>query len=49
MPLYVYLCKDCNKLFELIVKLADSDKPIKCKYCENEMQKIMTPVSFKVN
>lgn len=46
MPLYTYHCKDCAKLFELIVKLEDVDKEIKCPSCGKTLKKQMDAPYF---
>jgi putative FmdB family regulatory protein len=34
MPVYDYVCKDCNKSFELVLTLSEHDKDIiKCPKC----------------
>ena len=38
MPLYEYYCLDCMKIFEIIKKLKDFDKPVKCPYCGKELK-----------
>ena len=46
MPLYVYYCRKCMKVYEAIVPLKDWDKPVKCPHCEEEMKKQPAPVMF---
>jgi len=48
MPLYVYTCKKCAKLFEILVSLNEYDKPIKCPHCGEKLNRIMCPVRFKI-
>ncbi len=48
MPIYDFSCEKCNKVFEVIVPLVDCLKPLKCKYCDEEMKKIIKPCFFKV-
>jgi len=33
MPIYEYLCLDCNKTFDEIRPIRDADKPIECQDC----------------
>jgi len=33
MPVYDYICKDCNKPFELVLTLSEHEKDIKCPKC----------------
>ncbi|MGA8150886.1 MAG: zinc ribbon domain-containing protein [Terriglobales bacterium] len=34
MPVYDYICKDCNKTFEKIITLTEHEKEaISCPYC----------------
>ena len=33
MPLYDYVCNDCNKTFELVLTLKEHDTEIKCPKC----------------
>ena len=49
MPLYLYSCKNCERLWELLVKLADFDKEIECPKCGGKVKRLMTPVRFSVN
>jgi putative FmdB family regulatory protein len=49
MPLYVYKCDKCKKVFEILIPLKDSDKVVDCRYCEKPLEKLMTPVSFRIN
>ncbi len=49
MPLYIFSCKKCERLWELLVKLADFDKEIECPECGEKVQRLMTPVRFSVN
>jgi len=36
MPLYEYRCKSCEKKFETLVSLRESDDPVKCPDCGSE-------------
>ena len=35
MPLYSYQCKDCDHVFELLIKSEDRDKEHACPECGN--------------
>ena len=48
MPLFDFICKKCEKIFEVIVPLSYSKKKIKCPYCKKQLKKLMSPVYFKV-
>lgn len=47
--LYTYSCEDCLKQFEIQKPLAESEDPVPCPYCEKDMQKVITPVPFRIN
>jgi putative FmdB family regulatory protein len=49
MPLYTYSCTDCLTIYEMIVKLKDCDRPIRCPKCDKELKKQMDAPSFKIN
>jgi putative FmdB family regulatory protein len=49
VPLYCFVCKKCEKMFEAIVPLSDSDKEVKCQYCGKPLKKLITGCAFKVN
>jgi putative FmdB family regulatory protein len=36
MPLYEYVCDDCNEQFDALRSIADADVPIACPQCEGE-------------
>jgi len=33
MPIYEYLCQDCDLLIEIIRPIKDADMPVLCKRC----------------
>jgi len=35
MPLYEYLCADCETPFEALRPMSESDRPMACPYCAN--------------
>ena len=35
MPIYEYLCRDCNKRFERIRPMKDADAEIECQFCRS--------------
>jgi putative FmdB family regulatory protein len=37
MPLYEYRCTVCNKTFEKLRGMRDSDKDVRCPECESEL------------
>lgn len=49
MPLFIYVCTKCEKIFEMMVPLARTGESIKCPKCKRKMKKIITPPNFKVN
>jgi len=48
MPLYTYTCKECLKYYELLVKLKDADKEIKCPHCDKPLKKQMDAPYFTI-
>ena len=49
MPLYLYQCKKCNKLWELLIKLIDFDKEVKCPDCGETLKRLVCPVPFRMD
>ncbi len=51
MPLYEYYCRKCDKVFETLRSLRQSEQPAPCPACGREAQRIMptsfAPMSFK--
>lgn len=42
MPLYEYLCPDCDEVFEEYFKLSEDSSRVKCKSCQVLAPKIMS-------
>ncbi len=36
MPLYEYVCSDCETRFDALRSMADADAPIACPHCDSE-------------
>jgi putative FmdB family regulatory protein len=36
MPIYEYICRDCEIKFEVLRSFSRADDPIECKICEGE-------------
>ncbi len=36
MPIYEYVCRDCNSRFEVIRPMKEADQPQHCKKCQSE-------------
>ncbi len=45
MPLYEYYCDNCDKVFEALGSIKDSDQPAKCAHCGADADRIM-PTTF---
>jgi putative FmdB family regulatory protein len=39
MPIYEYICEDCDTRFDVIRMIKDADAPISCKECESRHTK----------
>lgn len=48
MPLYAYQCSKCNKIWELMIKLIDFGKEVKCPDCKEKLKRLVCPVRFKI-
>ena len=50
MPIYEYKCSKCDKIFERIVSIADSNKSIFCDCSPNsKAKKIISAPSFRLD
>lgn len=36
MPIYEYICKECETKFEALRRMSEADDPIACKHCNSE-------------
>jgi len=36
MPIYEYICLDCDTSFEILRPMREADAPIQCKTCQSE-------------
>ena len=46
MPIYEYVCQDCEKIFETIRPMGQSDAPIACASCGGEHTRRKLSVFF---
>lgn len=49
MPLYEYWCSKCEKVFEAIVKLEESEQPVKCPICDKPLDRLMSAPMFRIH
>ena len=42
MPLYEYLCKDCNTKFEMLRPMSQVDKTAACPECETSAPRVFS-------
>ena len=47
MPLYQYICQNCKKYYEVIVKL-DTTKEPECPHCKGKLKKLMSAPYFTI-
>lgn len=45
MPLYEYLCEECNGIFEVVRPIREAPEPQPCPVCDEECERVM-PSSF---
>jgi putative FmdB family regulatory protein len=36
MPLYEYICQDCENRFDTLRSMKDADEPIECQVCHSQ-------------
>lgn len=36
MPVYTYICKDCNEKFDLLIGVTSEKSELKCKRCNSK-------------
>lgn len=49
MPMYEFMCIDCNDTLELILKFDNRNDVILCKKCGGTLKRVPTASSFKIN
>lgn len=50
MPIYEYICKDCNKQFEIIVTSSATRDKIACQHCGSpNTRKTISATSYRVS
>ncbi|MCC6590088.1 MAG: zinc ribbon domain-containing protein [Bryobacterales bacterium] len=43
MPLYEYRCQTCGKRFEMLRRMSDSDRDLRCPECESkEVERLLS-------
>lgn len=42
MPIYEYVCSDCDLKFELIRPLSRADEGAPCPHCQNTAQRVLS-------
>jgi putative FmdB family regulatory protein len=42
MPMFDFFCKECMKVFEVTVKLANLDDDVICPYCSGKIRKLVS-------
>jgi putative FmdB family regulatory protein len=45
MPVYEYLCEDCEGIFEAVKPMKEADEPAPCPVCDADGQRLM-PTAF---
>ncbi|MDY7019238.1 MAG: zinc ribbon domain-containing protein [Chloroflexota bacterium] len=45
MPIYEYVCSNCNLKFELLRALSQADKNASCPQCDNSARRVFSPFS----
>lgn len=45
-PIYEFYCNKCQVASELLVSYKDSQKPVECKDCKNDLQKQISTGNF---
>lgn len=45
MPIYEYLCEDCDGIFEAVKPMRESDEPEPCPVCDEDGKRLM-PTQF---
>jgi putative FmdB family regulatory protein len=48
MPLYSYVCDKCDVIHEVMVPLSQFDEEILCPDCGEPLERMISPVYFKV-
>lgn len=48
LPVYEYLCEECDRKIEINHKMKDESKKY-CSKCGNELEKIISKSSFRLN
>ena len=48
MPIYEFQCSKCNKKFEKILSISDSNKKVKCD-CKALAKRVVTAPSFRLD
>ncbi|MCH8338803.1 MAG: zinc ribbon domain-containing protein [Chloroflexi bacterium] len=46
MPIYEYICLECNDVFDSLRPMSQADSPIVCQTCESEHTSRMISVFF---
>ena len=46
MPIYEYVCQDCNTKFDALRSIRDADTPITCTHCQSQKTSRMISVFF---
>jgi putative FmdB family regulatory protein len=46
MPIYEYVCPDCEESFEVFVNITENSKEMKCKKCGGTAKKKISSSSF---
>ncbi len=46
MPIYEYICENCNRKFESLRSIKDADAPIPCHYCQSQQTHRIVSVFF---